>query len=213
VEGNPNFVPEVLIGWSAGLRQLFWRNLYVDVAAFHNQYDNIESYNDPLITVTFPTTPYPYESLNVQFANGLRGVSDGVELASSWKPVPWFEMRGSFSHVHVALHSKPGHSQASYATSIEGSSPHREASMQGIFTLPHGVEIVPDYRFVSALPAASIPSYQTADAHISWNVVQRVELAVTGRNLVQGTHTEITGDNSNAVAIRREVYGGLTWSW
>jgi hypothetical protein len=40
-----------------------------------------------------------------------------------------------------------------------------------------------------------------------------LELAVTGRNLLQGTHTEIGGDNSNSVAIRREVYGGLTWSW
>jgi iron complex outermembrane receptor protein len=217
VEGNPNFAPEVLIGWSAGMRQLFWRNLYVDVAAFHNQYDNIESYNDPLFTVTFPTTPYPYESLNVQFANGLRGVSDGVELAPSWKPVPWFEMRGSYSHVHVALHSKPGHSQASYATSIEGSSPHREASVEGIFTLPRGLEIVPDYRFVSALPAANIPSYQTADAHIALrperHAERGLELSVTGRNLLQGTHTEIGGDNSNSVAIRREVYGGLTWSW
>jgi iron complex outermembrane receptor protein len=213
VEGNPNFVPEVLIGWSAGVRQLMWKKVYVDVAAFHNQYDNIESYNDPEITVTFPTKPFPYESLNVQLANGLRGVSDGVELAPDWKPLSWFELRGSYSHVHVALHSKPGHDQASYAESIQGSSPHREASFQGIFTLPHGFEIVPDYRFVSALPANMTPSYQTADLHLSYRVQRHLDLSVTGRNLLQSRHEEIGGDNSNVTSIKRETVGGLMWSW
>jgi hypothetical protein len=36
---------------------------------------------------------------------------------------------------------------------------------------------------------------------------------VTGRNLLQERHLEITGDNSNVVGIKREVYGGLTWAW
>lgn len=179
----------------------------------HNQYDNIESYGGPATLFTFPTSPYPYEQINIQFGNGLRGVSDGLEIAPDWKPVSWFEMRGSFSHVHVALHSKKGYSQASYASSIEGGSPHREASLQGIFTLPHKIEIVPDYRFVSALPAYNIPSYQTADAHISYRIERHLDLAATGRNLLQARHQEIAGDNSNSVAIKREVFGGLTWSW
>jgi iron complex outermembrane receptor protein len=213
VEGNPNFAPEVLIGWSAGARQLLWQKVYVDVAAFHNQYDNIESYGGPASLFTFPTNPYPYEQINIEFGNGLRGVSDGIEIAPDWKPLRWFEMKGSFSHVHVALHSKAGYDQDSYASSVEGGSPHREASVQGIFTLPHGVEIDPDYRFVSALPADSVPSYQTADLHVSYHVERHVDLAVTGRNLLQARHEEITGDNSNVTAIRREVFGGLTWMW
>ncbi len=213
VKGNPKFTPEVLIGWSAGARQLLWRRLYLDVAAFHNQYDDIESYGSPVFTVTFPTTPYPYESLNVQFANGLRGVSDGIEIAPDWKATSWFELRGSFSHVHVTLHSKSGFSQASYATGIEGSSPHREASAQGIFTFAHGWEVVPDYRFVSALPADNVRSYQTADARIAYKIEHHVELSATGRNLLQPRHQEFTGDNGNAVGIKREVFGDLMWSW
>ncbi len=213
VEGNPHFVPEVLIGWSAGFRQLLWRTLYVDMAVFHNQYDNIESYGGPAPLFTFPTSPYPIEQINIQFGNGLRGVSDGVEIAPDWKPVSWFEMRGSFSHVHVALHSKPGYDQAPYAGSIEGSSPHREASVQGVFTLPHGIDVVPDYRFVSALPADGVRSYQTADAHVTYHVDRHLDLSANGRNLLQARHQEIEGDNSNAVGIKREVFGGLTWFW
>jgi hypothetical protein len=58
-----------------------------------------------------------------------------------------------------------------------------------------------------------VPSYQTADLHISDKLKQHLELAVTGRNLLQERHLEITGDNSNVVGIKREVYGGLTWAW
>jgi iron complex outermembrane receptor protein len=213
IQGNPNFVPEVLIGWGAGLRQLAWSSLYVDVAAFHNQHDNIESYNTPLFTITTPTSPFPYVSENAEYANGLRGVSDGIEIAPDWKPASWFEVRGSYSHVHVALHSKAGFSQAPVASSIEGSSPHREASIQGIFTLPHGVEIVPVYRFVSALPAESTPSYETADAHVSYRIDRHLQVAVTGSNLQQPRHEEGQGNNNNPVFIKREVLGGLAWSW
>jgi iron complex outermembrane receptor protein len=213
LEGNPNFKPEVLIGWSAGLRKLLWDRLYVDVAAFHNQHDNIESYGGPAPQYTFPTTPYPYTQLNVQYANGLRGVSDGLEIAPDWKPASWFELRGSYSHVHVALHSKPGFSQAIYAATIVGSSPHREASVQGIFTLAHGFEIVPDYRFVSALPAYTIPRYQTADTRIAYPIDRHLGLSVVGRNLLQPKHLEMIGDNGNLVAIKREVFGDLVWSW
>ncbi|HEY1804479.1 MAG TPA: TonB-dependent receptor [Terracidiphilus sp.] len=213
VEGNPDFVPEVLIGWSAGYRQLLLRKLYVDTAAFHNQYDNLESYGGPAPVITLPTNPYPFEQINIQFANGLRGVSDGLEIAPDWKPEPWLELRGSFSHVHVELHSKAGFDQDSYASGVEGGSPHREASAQAIFKLPHKIEFVPDYRFVSALPADSIRSYQTADGHISFRVYKHFDLAATGRNLLQPRHEEITGDNSNAVGIRREVVAALNWNW
>ncbi len=213
VEGNPNFQAEVLIGWSAGARQLLWKKLYVDVAAFHNQYDNLESYGGPASLFTFPTSPYPIELINIQYGNGLRGISDGIEIAPDWKPLSWFEMRGSFSHVQVKLHSKVGYDQDSYAATIEGSSPHREASVQGIFTLLHGLDFVPDYRFVSALPADPTPSYQTADAQVSYLIKGHLDAAVNGRNLVQPNHYETLGDNSNVVGIKREVYGNLTWSW
>jgi iron complex outermembrane recepter protein len=213
VEGNPDFQPEVLIGWSAGFRQLLWRRLYCDLAGFHNQYDNLESYGGPAPLFTFPTKPYPYEQINIEFANGLRGVSQGLEIAPDWKASSWLELRGNYSYVHVDLHSKPGFGQASYASSIEGSSPHREASLQAIVALSHGIEIVPDYRFVSALPAFPTRSYQTADARVSYRVAKHWELAATGRNLLQPRHEEIQGDNGNTVAIKREAFGGLAWMW
>jgi iron complex outermembrane receptor protein len=211
VLGNPNFKPEVMIGWEAGYRQLFTPKLYMDLSVFHNQYDDLESYGEPIFTISFPTQPYPYTSLNATFANGVKGVTDGLELAPDWKPFSWLDLRGTYSHLHMALHSKAGFNQAAYVASYEGSSPDHIATVQALLALPYGIEIDPDYRYMSALPAQNAPAYQTADAHVAWKLKKHFRLAVDGRNLLQPSHREFLGDNSNQVGIKREVYGGIAW--
>lgn len=210
--GNSKFKPEVLIGWEAGYRQLVTKNLYVDLSTFHNQYDNLESYGEPIFTVTAPTQPYPYTSLNATFDNGVRGVTDGLELAPEWKPFDWLELRGTYSHLHLHVHSKAAFNQAAYVAYYEGSSPNHMASAQALLTLPHGVQIDPDYRYMSALPAQSVPAYQTADAHLAWKFTKHLELSADGRNLLQPSHPEFSGDNGNAVRIRRSIYAGISWN-
>ena len=212
IHGNPNFKPEVLISWEAGYRQLFGKTLYADVALFHNQYDDLESYGEPLFVITQPTTPYPYTQLNVTFANGIRGVTNGLELAPDWRPFDWWELRGTYSHTGMELHSKPGFNQSAYIATYEGQSPDHIATLQSLFTLPHGVEIDPDYRYMSALPADNIPAYQTADLHLAWKFARHLTLFGDGRNLLQPSHLEFPGDNANVVRIRRSLYGGIRWT-
>jgi iron complex outermembrane receptor protein len=211
IAGNPNFKPEVLIGWEAGYRQVLARRFYMDIATFHNQYDDIESYGT--LRVTTPTVPYPHFLLTEPYANGLRGVSNGIEIAPDWKPCNWLDLRGSYSHLNINLHSKPGFDQASYAANYEGSSPEHQASVQAILTLKHGFEVVPDYRFVSSLPALKIPLYNTADLNVVYHVKEHVALSATGRNLLQPHHQEFTGNNANAVGIRRSFFGTVNWTW
>jgi iron complex outermembrane receptor protein len=211
IAGDPSFQPEVLIGWEAGYRQLLRRNLYIDVAGFHNQHDNVESFGT--IGVSFPTTPYLQELVTEPYANGLRGISNGIEIAPDWKLTDWLQLRGSYAHLHIALHSKAGFSQAAQASSYEGSSPENEASAQAVITPRRGFEVMPDYRFVSSLPAQSVGGYQTADLNITYQIREHLQLSMTGRNLLQPRHPEFAGNNSNTVEIGRAVYGGAGWSW
>lgn len=209
IEGDPNFKPEVLIGYELGYRQLLLPSLYVDISTFHNQYDNLESFG--ALSFTVPTTPYPYLLLNAPWANGIKGTTDGLEVSSDWKPAHWWVLRGSFSHLHLDLRPKAGFSDTGSVASYEGSSPHRTASLQSMLTLPHGVELDEDYRFMSRLPAQNVPSYQTMDAHLAWALNKHWTVAANGRSLLQPHHREFTGDNENAVGIRRRLYASLTW--
>jgi len=212
VVGNPNFKPEVLISWEAGYRRLLTQNLYVDLALFHNQYDDLESYGNPEIVASFPTQPYPYTLLTAMFHNGEKGVTDGLELAPDWKPFDWLDLRGTYSHLHMDLHPKAGFTEASIIhPTYTGSSPDHMATAQALATLPHGIQIDPDYRYMSALPAQNVPSYQTADVHLAWKCTTHIELSADGRNLLQPSHREFIGYNNNPVGIRRGIYAGIAW--
>jgi iron complex outermembrane recepter protein len=180
------------------------------VAAFHNQYDNLESYG----TLSFSTISSPISALvlHAPFANGIKGVGNGVEIAPNWKPTPWWELKGNLSLLHLALRPKAGFNDTGTVANYQGSSPHSEATVQSLLDLPHRVEFDVDYRFVSQLPAQSIRSYQTADVHSAWRISDHLQISVAGRNLLQPEHSEFTGDNGNLVGIRRSVYGGLTWT-
>lgn len=210
--GNPNFQPVVMVGWEAGYRELLMPRLYVDVTSFYNQYDNVESYNGRGPTVSRPTQPYPYTLYSFEYANGLKGITDGVEIAPDWKVTNWWELRGSYSHLHMSLHSKPGFSQASYAANYEGFAPHQQTSVASVFGLPRHLTVTADYRYVSALPTDHISAYRTGDAWIGWKLSKRWEVSVTGRNLLQPSHREGPGDNGNLVGIRRTVFAGLQWT-
>lgn len=209
VAGDPNFKPEVLIGWEAGYRRLITSKFYADIALFHNQYDDLESYGN--ISITVPTQPYPHILLTVPFANGIKGVTDGLELAPDWKPFDWLDLRGTYSHTHMALHSKAGFSQASYISGYTGASPNHIATAQALISLPHGIQIDPDFRYMSALPAQNVRAYETADAHLAWKFMKHLQVEADGRNLLQPYHHEYLGDNSNPVGIRRSIYGGIRW--
>jgi iron complex outermembrane receptor protein len=210
IEGDPNFQSEVTIAYEAGYRQLLTPTLYVDVAAFHDQYDKLESYGK--LSFSTITTPIHALLLNVPLANGIKGVGNGVEIAPNWKPTRWWELKGNVSLLHLALRPKAGFTDTTTVANYEGTSPHSEVTAQSLLDLPHGVEFDVDYRFVSQLPAQKVRGYQTADVHGAWKIGEHWELSVAGRNLLQPEHQEFAGDNGNAVGIRRSVYGGLTWT-
>ena len=92
IRGNPRFKPEVLISWQAGYRQLLTSKFFFDLALFHNQYDDLATYGNPPLVPSFPTQPFPYELLTATYANGAKGVTDGIEFAPDWKPVPWLDL-------------------------------------------------------------------------------------------------------------------------
>jgi iron complex outermembrane receptor protein len=209
VEGDPKFKPEVLMGYEAGYRQLMSRGFYADFAAFYNRYDMLESYGTLFYSTI--TSPIAALLLNVPYANGIDGTTAGGEFTPDWKPVPWWELKGNFALIHIAMHPRPGYSDQGTAAGYMGSSPRYQSSAQMQFNLPHRTELDLDYRYVSSLPAQGVKAYQTADAHFGWKIGEGFEFTMAGRNLPRPEHNEFGGDDSNQVGIRRTAYAGLTW--
>ncbi len=211
VDGNPHLSSERLIGYEAGYRTLVTPKIYIDIAVFHNDYNDLINLGTP--TVTLDTTPTPVHlTVHLPFANGLRGNTDGFEIAPDWKPSRWWQMKATYSYLNLNLESIPGVVDSTgYVGKDEGSSPHNQVTLQSRFNLPRGFEFDQTYRYVSALPAFLVGSYSTADVHLAWRATRQMEFSVVGENLIQPHHAEFGGNPGPLVGIKRSVYAQITW--
>ena len=210
IAGDPTFRPETLLGYEAGYRQLLTPHVYVDVALFHNQYDNLTSYGS--FTLSLEESPGPPHLLyTIPWANGITGTTNGGEIAPDWKATRWFELKGSYSYVNLDLKNKLGNTDIGTVLTDEGSSPRHQIVVQSLFNLPRGFELDPSYRYVSALPAISVKAYGTMDVRVGWQWRRDLELSLVGENLFQPNHVEFSSDPGPLLGIKRSVYAQITW--
>jgi iron complex outermembrane receptor protein len=202
---NRQVASETLLGYEAGYRKLMTSTFYVDVAAFHNKYNDLVSYgNESISTVASP--PPPYTLISLRAVNGIMGSTNGGEISPDWKVTHWMDFKATYSYVSLNFQDKPTHTKTSQVSSYEGSSPHNEATAQMQFHLPKGLEFDPTYRYVGALPPLGVNAYHTADARVGWHFAKEYELSVTGQNLFQPRHAEF-----GPVLVERSAYAQITW--
>ncbi|MGH9445788.1 MAG: TonB-dependent receptor plug domain-containing protein [Terriglobia bacterium] len=216
VIGNAQFFSQQVISYEAGWRSLIEPKLYLDIAAFDNHYDDLSSYETG--APFFETSPPPLRAIvPVLAGNDFKGTTDGFEIGPDWKPTPWWQLKASYSYLHIELRRRAGSPDLDTIMSDEGSSPSDEITVQSLFNLPKKLEFDPTYRYVSALPylsaTESVPAYSTADARFGWRPNSHLEFSITGENLLQPGHVEFISDPGLPVEITRSVYAKTTFRW
>ena len=215
--GNPQQKAEQLIGYEAGYRTQVTRSLYLDFTGFYNSYRDLQNYGPLALAVT--NTPPPLRLLIVvPYANGIQGNTVGGEVAPNWKVTQWWQIRGSFSFLHMGLEDKPGYTDTGgLLASYEGSSPRHVLGFQSLINLPKHFEFDQTFRFSSALPAQkglpgqTVKAYSTADVRLGWHLGEHWEFSAVGQNLLQPFHMEFGGDPGPLVGIKRSVYAKVIW--
>jgi iron complex outermembrane recepter protein len=211
VNGNPQFRSEKLRAYEAGYRLLAFSRIYLDAAVFYNQ--NYDVYSFQVGAPFLELSPAPAHAiLPLLTTNGIKGPAKGFEIAPDWKPVRWWELRPSYSHLEMRMEDQPWSNDPTSAAGYNGSSPRHQVAIQSLFTLAKKLEFDQTYRYVSALPAQAVSSYSTADTRFSWHFIRQMEGSVIGQNLMQPYHPEFGGDPSGLVGIKRSVYGQITWT-
>lgn len=209
--GNSDIRAEKVVSYEEGLRTLTARNLYIDIAGYHSQYDDIVGLGDP--TVTKPTSPGgPHTLVTYQFANSIHGTSDGFELAPDWKPTQNWQLKGSYSYLHLDLSNKPFVKNQIILNNYRGNSPSHEVVLQSNIDLPKRFELDETFRYESHRPAQNVRAYSTADARLGWHLSKQFEVSVTGENLFQPHHAEFGAAVGPNVLIKRSVYAKIVWT-
>jgi iron complex outermembrane receptor protein len=209
---NRNFQSENLNGYELGYRRLITSKLYVDIATFFNQYTDLlsEDITGPIFVETDPMPTHLL--LPAEFGNGLKATTEGGEIASEWRPVKFWRLKGSYSFLEMHVKKEPGSLDVGSAAGIQGSSPQHEVLLQSGFDLPKSVTADFQIRYVSNLPAQKVPSYWTGDLSLGWQVNSNLRLTAVGQNLFQPYHFEFLSDPRGLVGIERAVYGKVTWT-
>src|SRR5258707_7712303 len=210
VVGSKNFSSEQLLGTEFGYRTLIAKKLYVDLAVFQNAYDDLYGYGQGTIFVE-NSPPPPHVVFQLPLANALKGDTTGFEIAPNWKPVEWWELKGSYSFLHLYVHDKAGFTDNLNMVSDNGSSPHHQVVIQSLFSFTKKFEFDATYRYVSALPAQLVSAYGTVDVRLGWYPVPRWEYSCTVENLLQPHHPEFGSDVDTIVGIKRSAYAKIVW--
>jgi iron complex outermembrane receptor protein len=209
--GNPKLKAEQLIAYEAGYRTQINRNLYLDFTAFYNTYNDLQGYGPPFAAEANRPPP-PHLFFVLPYANVIEGHTVGAEIAPNWKIAHWWQVRGSYSFLHMKLSDNPGiPDTGGLLSSYMGSSPSSVVSFQSLLNLPKNFELDQTFRYSGALPAQSVASYSTLDVRLGWHVRESLDFSVVGQNLLQPHHYEFGGDPGPLVGIKRAAYAKITW--
>jgi iron complex outermembrane receptor protein len=210
VIGDGKFSSEKMIGYEVGYRSLVKPTLYVAVATFYNSYDDLLSI-EPGLPFSEASPPPTHVVVPLFFRNGVLGTTYGIEIAPDWTPFSWWNLKGSYSFLHMDVRTEKGSLDSSTPASTEGTSPQHQVVVRSFFNLPGRLEFDQTYRYVSALPAQRVGSYGTADVRLGWRLNRSFELSLVGQNLLQPHHAEFGGDPGPLVGIKRCAYAKITW--
>jgi iron complex outermembrane receptor protein len=209
--GNPQLDSEELLAYELGYRLQPTPRIYVDLAGFYNDYDDLR--------VTVRGTPLPESSpspphvvVPLQTVSGSRGEAYGVEIAAHWNVFDQWKLAGSYTWFDLDLYSDAG-PLAQNASGVEGDSPHNQVNLRSFLDLPGRVELDAMVYYVDNLPNQNVSSYFRTDVRLGWRATDRIDLSLVGQNLNDGRHPEFGGEisGSQASQVPRGGYAQIRW--
>jgi iron complex outermembrane receptor protein len=213
VLGNTHLNAERLVAYEGGYRGLWGKRVYFSVSGFHNVYDDLIAQGAPFLGNA--TTP-PFEPgsllIGFQYRNGIRGTTDGFEMAPELQATSWWRFKAAYSYLHVNLEDVPGFNYPLTLTTLHGSSPNSQVVARSQIDLPKHFEFDQTFRYIGALPAQGVEAYETADVRFGRHLSPGLDLSVVGQNLLQPHHEEFGISPGPNVGIKRGVYAKLVWT-
>ena len=204
VIGSDRFTTERALSFEAGYRAQPGQRFVVDMAVFHTRYPNLLSLESgaPFLEGGFPIVPF-------RIANGLRGRVSGLETAADTRPAEWLVLRAGHDYLNMALEPAPGSADTTSAVAEDASPRHRLHLRATLRPPRRAVSLDARWRWVARLPSQDVPAYSELDVRLAWQLRERLELAVAGRNLLHSHHAEF----GSLTRVERSVFAEATWAW
>jgi iron complex outermembrane recepter protein len=216
LQGNSAFESEKLIAYEVGYRAVLGPRLTGSLSTFYNDYRDLRSTTSTPTTATY-VFPYP-----VFFQNNLEGDTYGLELSATYQLLEWWRLHLGYDFLDENITVRPGATDATGAAN-ETADPRHQFGLRSSMDLPRGVTFDAALRWVDTLRidngptggpvVGTVPSYFELDSRVAWRISSKLELAVTGQNLLHPQHPEYGFPSPTREEIVRSVYARLTWGF
>lgn len=182
IVGDPNLDAEKVLAYQAGVRLGLREDLFLDVAAFYNEY------RDLVIQVPaapiFEADPPPGRMIfPAVYANSADGHTTGIEAALKAQPFARWNVQGS-----VSLYSQT-HWRDSLGFGSVSAIEH-QFQVHSTATILPTLQWNADLYYVGELSTGDVPSYTKLDTELSWTPMKGLTLGLGVKNALDGQHQE-----------------------
>jgi iron complex outermembrane receptor protein len=199
------------MAYELGYRFQTKRRFSVDLAAFHNVYTHLQTYEPG--TPFFEPDPQPSHLVLPSYsANKKHGQSNGVELSSNWNIIERWRVISGYSSLWLDIRLDPdSHAQS---PGLERVSPRHQFQVRSNLDVSRKLQFDTSLYYVSALPALPVDAYARLDARLGYRFRPDAEFSLFGQNLQGGRHVEYlsVGPYTKAT-IGRSFMAKFTWSF
>jgi iron complex outermembrane receptor protein len=210
--GNPNIKSEHVIAYQLGYRAQPTERLSIDLTVFLNNYHDLES-AQILPSFFDPNSVPPVTVFPETYGNRMYGMTEGFEASVKWKATSRWTLRPSYSFLEMHLHTEPGTQDSTSVEDAQGSNPGNQAQLRSHVELSSSFAWDTNAYFVGPLPAQFVPSYTRLDSQLTWQLRERLEVNLTGQNLLRDHHVEFNDQfqSVNSSEVKRSAYVKLSW--
>ena len=190
-------VTEKIYAYELGHRRLVTPELWLDVAAFRNEYRE-------LVTIETGT----------QFQNRMHGHTYGLEVAARWQALPSWQLDAAYTYLRMDFEVDAGSVATAQPAATEQSNPHYQFVLRSALDLGNNLEFDATLRHVDDLPALQVPAYTALDLALVWFAAPGLELSLVGQNLLDSHHPEqLVVANGAGTEVERGYYAKLRWRY
>jgi iron complex outermembrane receptor protein len=207
LKGGSQFTSEAVIAYELGYRAQLNSSFSTSVSSFYNQYNDVRS-----------TSYTPGTILPLYFANELEGDTYGLEFSGNYQVFEPWSLHAGYTFLREHLRVKPGGYDLSDAQN-ETADPEHQFSIRSSLNLPRHSEWDAALRWVDTLHTnngptpGTVPSYFELNTRLAWHANDKLELSVSGENLLHNHHPEYGFPDPSRVQIERSVYGKVAWRY
>lgn len=188
IAGGPDFVAETVRVAEAGYRAQPLPSLSYSLTVFASDYDRLR------------TLEPDASGGSARFANRGEANTRGLELWSRWQATQRWRLVAGLVLQDIDASLRDGSRDGSSALGIATNDPSSYWSLRSSHELSDTLQAELALRRVGRLPQPQVPAYHELDARLAWQPRPRLEVALSGQNLLHAAHAE-----SGAPATRRMI--------